>query len=295
MSSNKSNGLETTDWARAPPVSGPLWERLVKAIYNPEDKSFLGRTPKRWGIVLTFYLVFYAVLVLMFALCMGGLFLSLEKGRPKYTLESSLIGANPGVAYRPLPEDGLFVIYDRTNSTHYETYTEKLEKFLKPYKSEGQPGCSAIDSYGYPDTPCFYIKLNKIYGWVPEYYSDTSSLPADMPEDLVEYIGKDENLEKEPKIWVSCFQEKGNDTSIEYPWGRGLPSTSYPFLSQEGYVSPVVAVKLTPQANTLTIIRCRTWAKNIIYNKSIKEPSGYTRIQLYINDQTMPEEAAETN
>lgn len=45
----KSNGVDTTNWARAPPTSGPLWVRICKAIYDPEDKSFLGRTPKRWG------------------------------------------------------------------------------------------------------------------------------------------------------------------------------------------------------------------------------------------------------
>lgn len=44
----KSNGIDT-DWARLPPPEGPLLQRIGKAFYNPADKSFLGRTPKRWG------------------------------------------------------------------------------------------------------------------------------------------------------------------------------------------------------------------------------------------------------
>lgn len=46
---SKSNGTDSSEWARAPPPSGPVWQRVGKAIYNPAEKSFLGRTPKRWG------------------------------------------------------------------------------------------------------------------------------------------------------------------------------------------------------------------------------------------------------
>lgn len=45
----KSNGVDTTDWARIPQESGPVWRRILMAIYNPKEKSFLGRTAKRWG------------------------------------------------------------------------------------------------------------------------------------------------------------------------------------------------------------------------------------------------------
>lgn len=44
------------------------------------------------GIVVTFYLVFYACLAVMVALCLGGLFLTLDDKRPTYILQESLIG-----------------------------------------------------------------------------------------------------------------------------------------------------------------------------------------------------------
>ncbi|VVD05602.1 unnamed protein product [Leptidea sinapis] len=152
---SKSNGVDT-DWARSPPPAGPLWMRICKAIYDPEEKSFLGRTPKRWD-----------------------------------------------------------------------------------------------DNYGYPDSPCFFIKLNK-----------------------------------HQQIWVSCWDPSSNDTRIEYPWGRGLPGRFYPYLNDDGYLSPFLAIKIKPQVNRLSSVRCRAWAKNIRYNKSLKEPSGFTLIQIFVEDNT---------
>ncbi|CAG5048124.1 unnamed protein product [Parnassius apollo] len=279
---SKSNGLEETDWARAPPPSGPIGGRIARIFYNPDDGSILGRTPKRWGIALVFYTVFYAVLALMFSLCMGGLFLTLDENKPSYILESSLIGANPGVAFRPRPVDGVLL---RVSDNGTNTYVTELRQFLTPYENETwfttKSGCSVEDNYGFPHSPCFFIKLNKIYGWTPEYY-DVSELPSDMPSDLVEYITGLQPTEHE-QIWVSCGEEKPNATKIEYPWGMGLPGRLYPFRNEPGYNSPLVAVKLTPnESNTTVSIRCRAWAKNIRYNKSLKEASGYTRIQLQI-------------
>ncbi|CAG4991420.1 unnamed protein product [Colias eurytheme] len=282
----KSNGVDSSGWARAPPEAGPLWQRVCKAIYNPQEKSFLGRTPKRWGIVLAFYLIFYAVLAVLFATCMGVLFLTLDDKKPKFVLDSSLIGANPGVAFRPTAGFGLR--YKNTNTSTYDVYVDDLKDFFSDYKAEdwysAKKDCKADDNFGYPDTPCFFIKLNKIYGWKPEYY-DVNSLPEDMPSDLQEHIGALQELEHH-QIWVSCKDENVNATNIEYPWGRGLPGRFYPYLNVEGYLSPVIAVKVTSIPNAQIAIRCRAWAKNIHYNKSLKEPSGYTRILLYIEDTT---------
>lgn len=49
MATSKSNGVDSADWSRLPQESGPLWRRICRAIYNSEEKSFLGRTAKRWG------------------------------------------------------------------------------------------------------------------------------------------------------------------------------------------------------------------------------------------------------
>ncbi|KAJ2944452.1 hypothetical protein O0L34_g3792 [Tuta absoluta] len=285
MAGIKSNGVDMLDnWARAPVVdNSPTWLKCLKIIYNPEEKSFFGRTGKRWAIILTFYTVFYIVLALMFSCCFGVMMLTIDDTRPKWTLDKSLIGANPGVAYRPQAPDGFVVKYDRRNSSNYQHYIDQLQEFLKSSDAESSSSCSSSDNYGFPDNPCFFIKLNKIYDWQPEYY-EKGSLPADMPDDMTQFINSETDPKKLKKVWISCYEEKDNSTSVVYPWGRGFPSSYYPFRNQPGYRSPLVAVQFSPKINKLTTMRCRAWAKNINFNKSMKEPSGYTRIQLQIED-----------
>ncbi|CAB3248107.1 unnamed protein product [Arctia plantaginis] len=283
---SKVNG-NMDEWVRAPPPPGTFCQRFGNVIYNPEENSILGRTPKRWGIMLTFYMVFYAVLTFLFALCMGGLYLSLEKTQPTYLLEDSLIGANPGVTHRPMPEDPMLHI-KVGNSSFHQQYIQELDEFFEDYKNEDwwlkNKNCTSKDNYGFPDSPCIFVKINRIIGWKPDFYNVTA-LPEDIPEDLAEFI-HNENPSEQNQVWISCEEEKANETHMEYPWGRGLRASFYPFSILKGYRSPLVAVKLTPPVNRVVTIRCRAWAHNIIYNKSLKEPSGYTRVQLYIEDNT---------
>ncbi|CAH2065815.1 unnamed protein product, partial [Iphiclides podalirius] len=282
---SKSNGVEGSEWARAPPPTGTCMGRVAKIFYDPSDGSILGRTPKRWGIALVFYSVFYAVLALLFAACMGGLFLTLDENKPSFILESSLIGANPGVAFRPMPADGVLV--EVTNNRTSESYVRQLREFLAPYSNDSwftaKSGCTEEDNYGFPSSPCFFIKLNKIYGWIPDLY-DVSDLPSDMGSDLVEYINSLQPPERE-QIWVSCWAEAAGSGSVEYPWGAGLPARFFPYVNERGYRAPLLPIRVTPNVSNSTIaIRCRAWAKNIRYNKSLKEPSGYARILLQVND-----------
>lgn len=49
--------------------------------------------------------------------------------------------------------------------------------------------CNYDQHYNYHrNSPCIFVKLNRIYGWVPEYYNDTENLPYNMPRKLVEHI-----------------------------------------------------------------------------------------------------------
>ena len=63
---SKANGVE--EWIRAPPPPGTCFSRFMNAIYNPEEHSFLGRTPKRWGMFIFTELSFY-ILICMVVNC----------------------------------------------------------------------------------------------------------------------------------------------------------------------------------------------------------------------------------
>lgn len=49
--------------------------------------------------------------------------------------------------------------------------------------------CTQENNYSYhKNSPCIFLKLNKIYGWIPSYYNDTDNLPRNMPKQLVQKI-----------------------------------------------------------------------------------------------------------
>lgn len=49
--------------------------------------------------------------------------------------------------------------------------------------------CNRDQFFNYhKNSPCIFLKLNRIYGWTPDYYDDPNDLPRDMPEWLKDHI-----------------------------------------------------------------------------------------------------------
>lgn len=68
-----------------------------------------------------------------------------------------------------------------------------------------------------------------------------------------------------------------------YP-SPGLPAYYYPYLNQNEYLSPLIAVqfkKLPP--GQLINVECRAWAKNIFYNGGISDRKGSVSFQLLMD------------
>lgn len=292
---------------------------IAQFFYDRKTGAVCGRTPKSWFQIVLFYLVFYAVLAALFAVCMQGLFATLYDGRPSYILDGSLIGTNPGLGFRPINEDadyGGLILFKHNSTETMEFWTDNLDKFLEQYDDSKKPEnqricgfgtvlkpdevcavslekfdpCLKKNMYGYnKSAPCVFLKLNKIYDWVPEYYDNVSALPDEMPEDLKWHI-KQLPSDQHKQIWVSCGPKGGGKNSenigpIKYlPVNRGFPSYYYPYKNIHGYLSPLIAVHFErPKLHTLIVIECRAWAKNIIYSGSMKDRKGSVEFQLLID------------
>lgn len=103
--------------AQAPPkalggsaIKPPGWDRtgfeaFRYMIYNPDTGEILTRTPKSWLQITAFYLVYYSLLAAFWLVCLQIFFLTLPEGKPRWTLDGSLIGSNPGVGIRPTNRD----------------------------------------------------------------------------------------------------------------------------------------------------------------------------------------------
>lgn len=316
------NGTYEFDYMRVPD-NRTRWKKLTDGIYNPQEGTYCGHPPKKWGYTLIFYTCFFAGLAILFSICMKGMLATLSDNKPRWTLKESLIGTNPGLGFRPISENAderSLIWYTASNATEVRKWTQLLDQFLEYYiDSSRLPDggrnqqicnysmpvkegnvcavdinnwgpCSPKQQYGFNNSaPCIFIKLNRIYGWVPEYYNDTENLPAEMPASLVTYI-KTVDTSWLNTVWVSCRGENPHDTESigelnYYPKGHGFPGFYYPYTNIRGYLSPVVAVHfLRPARNRIINVECRAWAKNIEYSSYKSEKKGAVHFELMVDE-----------
>ncbi|KAL9927317.1 nervana 1 isoform 2-T2 [Glossina fuscipes fuscipes] len=290
-------------------------QSFAQILYNSKDGTYLGRTPASWAKILIFYAIFYTVLAGLFTICIQGLFSTLNETEPKWKLDKSLIGTNPGMGYRPLSDEterGSVIQFDTKKPEEAQYWIQLLDDFLKQYQGEGKGGkhcefnqthkpedvcvvdvekfetCSPANSYGYKNgRPCVFLKLNKIFDWNPQYYDNPKEFPDDMPVELRTYINSLPATELQ-QVWVSCngtnAQDRESLGDIKYFPGQGFPAFYYPYINQPGYLSPLIAVQFEKlPVSHMVNVECRAWAKNIIYSGSARDRMGSVTFQLFID------------
>lgn len=153
-------------------------------------------------------------------------------------------------------------------------------------------------NYGYDEgKPCIFLKLNKIFGLVntPINTSLTDSVSHDMSEETKQNTFNRKNVNKD-QVWVDCYgkypadKEALNGGITYIPETRGMPNFYFPYLNQEHFVAPLVAVKFAPKGvvGQLIHVECRAWAENIGYNR--RDKIGINVFELHIMDNTAAEE-----
>ncbi|KAL0273905.1 UNVERIFIED_CONTAM: hypothetical protein PYX00_006472 [Menopon gallinae] len=309
---------DTYEFPYRKPEDLSWWQSFKREIYNKETHAVFGRTAKSWGGILTFYAVFFSALSALFSICMYGLMSTLSPDEPRYQLKESLIGTNPGLGFRPYSGDvekhGSLIWYNASDEGNVKQWTSVLDKFLEDYHDSKHrenrvicdfdrppaPGkvcdvslsdfapCTKENGYAYNQSaPCIFIKLNRIFNWVPEFYEQPEDLPEDMDEDLKQHI-KERPVGERNVVWISCYGENPHDKEslgeVNYYPYRGFPGYYHPFRNTPGYLSPLVAVQFVrPKPHVLINIECRAWAKNIEYKRTLQNREGSVHFELQID------------
>jgi len=181
-------------------------DRFSTYVWNSETKQFLGRTGVAWAKLTIFYIIFYIGLACFATLCYYLFSLTLNEERPKWMLDKSLIGTNPGLGYRPMPDpnmnaDSTLIWYNVDSISEASFWFKQLEKYVdeiehpefysdanalslcgynNPNKASENTsckvetmndGCNKKNNFGYTTgEPSILLKLNKILGWEPDAY-----------------------------------------------------------------------------------------------------------------------------
>lgn len=85
--------------------------------------------------ILLFYVIFYAVLAGFFAAIFAVFYQTLDMHEPKWQLRDGLIGANPGLGFRPMPPESnvesTLVWFEAANEKNTEHWINALDEFLE--------------------------------------------------------------------------------------------------------------------------------------------------------------------
>jgi len=238
----------------------------------------MGRTASSWGKIGIFYLIYYICLAAFWAVLLAIFFQTVDDNRPTYTGSDSLLKNKPGLGYQPMPDyESTLIHFHSSYPASYKIYTDYLSAYMKQYKPENKVRdtiykdcgtekvkagedptktvctfkedhlgpCIAKQDYGYNEAqPCIALKLNKVYGWKPSNNSDIKISCAGM------YPADKDNIKS-----VTYFPGPGNGQ--EGASVGTIKSEFFPFLSQLGYLSPLVMVKFEKiEVATLIMVKC---------------------------------------
>ncbi|XP_030748680.1 sodium/potassium-transporting ATPase subunit beta-2-like [Sitophilus oryzae] len=247
-----------------PPKLGK-WEAFSQFLWNSETKQFMGRTGASWAKILIFYIIFYAVLVGFFAVMLAVFFQTLDIKRPKWELDRSLIGSNPGLGFRPMPSDknieSTLIWYKHSDKGNVQYWQKEINKFLGVYNKSNNPHADKLEEcrqfqlpspgkvcdvkidqmwhpclkdagYNFESSeggPCIFLKLNRIFNWNPEYFNSTTieDPGLKMSEELKREIRDAEAQNKHRIVWVTCEGENVADIEHIGPI-RFIPQKGFP-------------------------------------------------------------------
>lgn len=170
-------------------IKPPGWDRKgMEAckyfLYNPETGEFLSRTPLSWLKITVFYTIYYTLLGCFWIGCLNIFFLTLPESHPKWMLDASIIGSNPGLGLRPASRDKLIdssmIVLNIGDTNTVPTnedgegdrnidYAVRASKYMKMYENiEGLENCDS-NTIRKEDQPGCIFNLKSALGSCSEY------------------------------------------------------------------------------------------------------------------------------
>jgi len=245
-------------------------------LYNSEAGTVMGRTGKSWLKIGFFYLIFYGFLAAFFS-AMLTVFLKtlndVETGKgPKLV---QFLENKPGLTYKK----GKWTLKKFKEATDKDAklkteYVSMVEDILAKYNSSvlcpdskdgmkdecrfdvnklGACGpAGAGNNYGFDDAkPCAYVRINKVFGWVPEPTTEGGSF-----------------------LDLDC----GDKTTGFDVFPQGFHIGSFPFRGQKDFELPLVAVQI--DTTKLTKVVCKLVGPNIEVSESVQAHRAFAKVEI---------------
>jgi len=240
-------------------------------LYNSETGQVMGRSGESWLKIGVFYLIFYGFLAAFFSAMLTVFLKTLNDpetgGAPKLT---QFIINKPGLTYKS--NMGLKKFEGKPDAEKVKAYKEFVKDILGKYNGTacgdsttgmGDTDCvfdtsklgdcgpkGEAKNYGLDsDMMCVYVRINKVYGWVPKGTDGTNFL----------------NLK--------CDAEADKAKIIP----AGFHIGSFPFRGQKDFELPVVAVLIHKDLNKVV---CQLDGPDIEVSESSVAHRAFAKVEI---------------
>ncbi|CAH8679220.1 Atp1b1p, variant 3 [Schistosoma haematobium] len=252
-----------------------------RPVWNSDEKTkyMMGRSLCGWIKFWLHYLILYiCLLIIMMGMLIIITQLIISNDQPYITGMDSPLALSPGLGMRPRNDfKTTLIAYASSDPQTYMPFVQDIRTFLYFYEEvniQPQDGFATCDKIKSPDDvdlvckfyphdmgvcvkennfgydrsqPCVIMKINKVYGWLPDIVNKTLSnnplvrCHGQNPQDL-ENFGQ-----------VLYFP---NITVDGKTYGY-FSHLYFPYLMQVAYRSPLVAVQFaSPKRHVLLMVRC---------------------------------------
>uniref|UniRef100_A0A1I8A961 Sodium/potassium-transporting ATPase subunit beta-3 n=1 Tax=Steinernema glaseri TaxID=37863 RepID=A0A1I8A961_9BILA len=299
---SKNNALEENNALMTNGEKAPKKETFATFLFNKDKGTCLGRNAKSWCQILTFYVIFYALLTAFWMACLAIFLNTLDLKVPRYYGKGTIIGINPGVGYQPWLKDdpdSTLISFNVKNEKSYEKYVAALDEYLSKYENLNNTRVCGSDesnsqaiSYGKVNEknplPACQFDLNIFkeagcskendYGFKEGKPCAILSLnrligwqPVDYPENSVPEQVRDRY--KKNNIAINCDGaydvDKEHIGKLTYIPAEGISGKYYPYAVMDNYHQPIAMVKFDSLPdNKLVLVECRAYALNIEHDIS---------------------------
>lgn len=167
------------------------FEAVKLFFWDPRTGKCMGRTGESWLKIIAFYIALYAILAAVWTLFFYMFQQTINIREPKWQLERSLIGTNPGLGFRPQNPpsriDSALISFRTGQDGDFEHWVSDLNNYLDtnlkrnssfkgdcskdreldsycPFDTKDiPPECSAAKNYSFDvGKPCILIKVNRV-------------------------------------------------------------------------------------------------------------------------------------
>eukprot|EP00076_Gallus_gallus_P039803 XP_025005341.1 protein ATP1B4 isoform X1 [Gallus gallus] len=226
-------------------------------LWNPEERTCMGRTAKSWGLILLFYFIFYTCLAGMFAFCMYVMLLTLSPYTPTYRDRVS----PPGVMIRPYL-NGFTIAFNVSKPSTWQPYVDSMHQFLAAYddKVQEEKNIECISGQYF------------IQGGNDSEEKKACQFKRSLLQNCSGIEDPTFGFSKGQPCILLKMNRKGNESDLRsvdfYPGNGTFDLMYYPYygkLTHVNYTSPLVAMHFTDvKRNSLVHIQCKLNGKGII-------------------------------